>query len=265
MAATGTRAAAGHPLDPLSADEIRQAVAILRRDRGVGPRWRFGSIELREPAKQAVRAFSPATRSSARPTSCAGTATTAGPTRRASRSPATACCPGSTGPGEQPNFTDGRVPRVQRGAASSDPRRDRGARAPRHHRHRPRAHRHLGLRRRCSCPRSYRGRRVGWTDVWICDEAGSNPYAQPDQRAALRRRHQHDGAARDRGRRRRPTGRGRWASTCRGSCPASALRDDLKPLEIIAARGRLVHPRRQPRCAGSAGRCGSASTRARAS
>ena len=49
------RAAARHPLDPLSADEIRHAVAILRRDRGVGPRWRFGWIELAEPPKQAVR------------------------------------------------------------------------------------------------------------------------------------------------------------------------------------------------------------------
>ena len=44
-----------HPLDPLSADEIRQAAAILRRDQGVGDRWRFASIELREPSKQAVR------------------------------------------------------------------------------------------------------------------------------------------------------------------------------------------------------------------
>jgi primary-amine oxidase len=40
-----------HPLDPLTADEIRQATAIVRRDRGVGDRWRFASIELREPAK----------------------------------------------------------------------------------------------------------------------------------------------------------------------------------------------------------------------
>jgi primary-amine oxidase len=43
-----------HPLDPLTAEEIRQAVAILRRDQGVGDRWRFASIELREPAKPAV-------------------------------------------------------------------------------------------------------------------------------------------------------------------------------------------------------------------
>jgi len=34
-----------HPLDPLSADEIRQAVAVLRRDRNVDGAWRFASIE----------------------------------------------------------------------------------------------------------------------------------------------------------------------------------------------------------------------------
>jgi primary-amine oxidase len=40
-----------HPLDPLTAEEIRQAAAVLRRDRGVGASWRFASIELREPVK----------------------------------------------------------------------------------------------------------------------------------------------------------------------------------------------------------------------
>jgi primary-amine oxidase len=40
-----------HPLDPLSAEEIRRAAAIVRRDRGVGDGWRFASIELKEPAK----------------------------------------------------------------------------------------------------------------------------------------------------------------------------------------------------------------------
>jgi primary-amine oxidase len=48
-----------HPLDPLSADEIRSAAAILRRDRGVTERWRFASIELREPSKQAARDHRP--------------------------------------------------------------------------------------------------------------------------------------------------------------------------------------------------------------
>jgi primary-amine oxidase len=40
-----------HPLEPLSAEEIRQVAAVVRRDRGVGDGWRFASIELKEPAK----------------------------------------------------------------------------------------------------------------------------------------------------------------------------------------------------------------------
>jgi primary-amine oxidase len=46
-----------HPLNPLTAGEIRQAAAILRRDRGVGGTWRFASIELKEPAKRALAAL----------------------------------------------------------------------------------------------------------------------------------------------------------------------------------------------------------------
>src|SRR5262245_1515669 len=42
-----------HPLDPLSADEFRQAAAILRREH-VGENWRFASIELKEPEKGAT-------------------------------------------------------------------------------------------------------------------------------------------------------------------------------------------------------------------
>ena len=40
-----------HPLDPLSAGEIRRAAVTVRRVRGVGGSWRFASIELKEPAK----------------------------------------------------------------------------------------------------------------------------------------------------------------------------------------------------------------------
>jgi primary-amine oxidase len=40
-----------HPLDSLTAGEISKAAAIVRRDRGVGDGWRFASIELREPHK----------------------------------------------------------------------------------------------------------------------------------------------------------------------------------------------------------------------
>jgi primary-amine oxidase len=46
-----------HPLDPLSADEIREAAALVRRGRGVGDGWRFASIELREPDKADLAAL----------------------------------------------------------------------------------------------------------------------------------------------------------------------------------------------------------------
>jgi primary-amine oxidase len=45
-----------HPLDPLSADEIRQVAATLRAEKGVGDGWRFASIELAEPAKDELTA-----------------------------------------------------------------------------------------------------------------------------------------------------------------------------------------------------------------
>ena len=52
-------ARARHPLDPLTAGEFRQVAGVLRRDREVGPRWRIASIELREPAKDALGAGTP--------------------------------------------------------------------------------------------------------------------------------------------------------------------------------------------------------------
>ncbi len=46
-----------HPLDPLSSDEFATVTAILGREHGVGPGWRFAAIELVEPDKQALRQF----------------------------------------------------------------------------------------------------------------------------------------------------------------------------------------------------------------
>jgi primary-amine oxidase len=46
-----------HPLEPLSADEFRQAAALLRRDSGVTESYRFASIALDEPPKADVRAW----------------------------------------------------------------------------------------------------------------------------------------------------------------------------------------------------------------
>lgn len=44
----------GHPLDPLSADEVQRAVAILRKEQGLGDSWRFVTVTVAEPAREAV-------------------------------------------------------------------------------------------------------------------------------------------------------------------------------------------------------------------
>jgi primary-amine oxidase len=46
------------PLDPLNAPEfrVREAISVSR---GVGPGWRFASIELRELAKPAMPGWQP--------------------------------------------------------------------------------------------------------------------------------------------------------------------------------------------------------------
>ena len=48
-----------HPLQPLSADEIKAAVAILKAQQSLGERVRFISVALHEPAKSVVLGFEP--------------------------------------------------------------------------------------------------------------------------------------------------------------------------------------------------------------
>ena len=164
----------GHPLDPLTADEIRAAAAILRRDHGVGERWRFASIELREPGKQALRDGG-----------------------RLAREATVICWNRDDGnvykarvdltsdratsfdhqPDGQPNMTvdefrecdaalrrDPRVIEALAGRGITDMDRvliDTWAYGA-----------HL-------VPEQHRGGRVGWADVWYRDQPGSSPYANP--------------------------------------------------------------------------------------
>lgn len=46
-----------HPLEPLSADEVRQAVDLLKREGKVTPTTRFVSVSLKEPPKSAVHGW----------------------------------------------------------------------------------------------------------------------------------------------------------------------------------------------------------------
>ena len=47
---------ARHPLDPLSAEEIRAAVATVRREHATTDGWRFAVIDLHEPTKEELTA-----------------------------------------------------------------------------------------------------------------------------------------------------------------------------------------------------------------
>ena len=166
-----------HPLDPLTADEIRAAVAVLRRERGVGDGWRFASIELREPAKAVVRDFTPGT-----------------PIEREAEVICWRCEDGQAykarvalgeqsvtawehRPGEQPNMTVDEFHECNV-ALKEDPRVIEALTA-------------RGITDLDTVlidtwaygahllPEPYDDRRLGWADVWYRAEPGANPYAHP--------------------------------------------------------------------------------------
>jgi primary-amine oxidase len=164
-----------HPLDPLTAEEIREAAAIVRRDGGAGAGWRFASIELREPGKDVLAALE------------------AGHMRR--REAIVVCWDRSDGqayravvsltggglvsrdhlPGQQPNMT------VDEWHECDEMLRAHPALAE-------------ALARRgitdlslvltdmwaygaALVPERYQGLRIGWSDVWYRDSEEGNPYA----------------------------------------------------------------------------------------
>ena len=59
MEAVKTGRAIGHPLEPLTSEEIEAASAILKKERGLDADHRFVYVMLNEPAKKAVLAWKP--------------------------------------------------------------------------------------------------------------------------------------------------------------------------------------------------------------
>ena len=164
-----------HPLDPITADEIRAAVGLLRAQGHAGPGWRIASVELREPTKDVVRAF------------------TAGDAIH--REAIVVCWDRSDGmtykalvslteaevvswlalPGKQANATVDEYHEVEAVVLA-----DAGVRAA------------LAARGYTDLsmllvdgwtfgahvmPEQYRGRRISWCDIWSRDSAEGNPYA----------------------------------------------------------------------------------------
>jgi primary-amine oxidase len=220
-------AAVGHPLDPLSADEIRAAVAILRRDRGLTDRWRFATIELREPRKGDP---APAREASLllwnRDDGNAYKAVVSLTEDRVAS--------WEHRPGEQPNMTIDEFREVN--ATLRDDPRLVAALAQRGVTDMETVLLDVWAYGASLVPSQYGGRRVGWCDVWVREQHGSNPYANPiaglhpivDLNAMELLEVEDTGVVE-----RAPT-MGEYVPRL---VPDLRLRDDLKPLELRQPEG----------------------------
>ncbi|MCD6054944.1 MAG: Cu2+-containing amine oxidase [Rubrobacteraceae bacterium] len=155
-------AAVRHPLDPLTAAELRQAADILRREKDMSERWRFASIELKEPVKEALRGFAPED--------------------PIAREAVLVCCEGRVVswehcPGEQPNITVDEFHECDE-ALREDPRVAE-ALAVRGITNLDRVLFDTWAYGASLISEEYRGMRVGWADVWYRTAEDSNPYANP--------------------------------------------------------------------------------------
>jgi primary-amine oxidase len=227
-----------HPLDPLSAAEIRLVVAALRREQGVDDRWRVASIELREPSKSVLREYRPGM-------ACPREARVVCWSRDDGRTFAALVSIAQDRvlewrhePDGQPNMTGDEVhecdeamrrePRViealaRRGITDVDrvlvEAWAYGA--------------HL-------VPEQYSDRRLAWCDVWWRREAGSNPYAHPVtglhlvvdlNRMTLLE-------VEDSGHFEQPETMGEYIPRL---VPGLELRSDVRPLEITQPAGASFH------------------------
>jgi primary-amine oxidase len=192
-----------HPLDPLTADEIRRVTALLRRERGVArPQWRVAAIELREPAKEVARAhrsgdsFERVARAIVWDTrdGLAYVAVLSLPKSSGTESSA----PESSGPGSSGPELSGADDTLL--AWEPQPGRQPNATVDEWHECDEAMRRHpdviAALAERgiddpsltlidvwtygaTLIPEPFAGRRIGWCDVWLRGAPGGNPYAHP--------------------------------------------------------------------------------------
>ncbi len=168
-----------HPLDPLTAEEIRQAAAVLRRDRTIGDSWRIASIELREPAKAALPALEAASRTG----------------QRGSRDALVVCWDRADGqafratvsltgdevthwehlPGQQPNMTVDEWHECDEMLRAHPALAE--ALAKRGLTDMSRVLTDMWAYGAALVPERYKNRRIGWCDVWCRGSERGNPYA----------------------------------------------------------------------------------------
>ncbi|MGZ4172061.1 MAG: primary-amine oxidase, partial [Solirubrobacteraceae bacterium] len=225
---------ARHPLDPLTAEEIRRAAAVLRRDRGVDGRWRFASIELHEPPKEVVRSWQPGDDPEREARVVCwnrddGRAYKAGVSLTRD-----AVVTWAHEPDGQPNMTVDEVHECD--AAMRREPRVIEALARRGITDMDRVLVEAWAYGAHLLPEPYSDRRLGWADVWYRSQPGSNPYANPvtglhlvvDLNAMELLEVEDTGAIPE------PATMGEYIPRL---VPGLVLRDDLQPLEIRQPAG----------------------------
>ena len=233
-----TRVTHPHPLDPLTADEMRQVQALLAPRAGRRrPGWRIASIELREPAKEVVRAHRPGEPSSRAARACCWRRRTAGVRRCVSLTGDAVLGVGARSPADQPNTTVDEWHECD-AAMRAQPEVRAALAGPGDHRPGARCWSTCGPTARTCVPERYAGRRIGWGDIWVRAPPEGNPYAHPVAGPAPDRRPQRDGAAGDRGRRAigGPARDGRVRP--RAWCPGCGCATTQAPADHPARRGR---------------------------
>ncbi len=162
-----------HPLDPLTADEIRAVAAALLEEKGVSRSWRFASIDLAEPAK-AELAAGPSGIVRTAHAICWNTAD--GETYRAMVTlPGGEIAHWEHVPGVQPNMT------VDEWHECDEMLRRHpaviGALAARGITDMSLVLTDVWAYGAALVPQRYQGRRIGWSDVWTRGGHDGNPYA----------------------------------------------------------------------------------------
>jgi primary-amine oxidase len=163
-------------LDPLSADEIRTVAGILRREHVIDGGWRFASIEMLEPSKVELAAYEDGGAVPARRATVVCFKRAANATYKSVVSVSTDRAESFDHvPGVQPNFTvdefvecdrmlrqhpDFLAALANRGITDID-----------------NVFVDTWTYGDAVAPPEYRDRRLGWSDTWLKDGPGMNPYA----------------------------------------------------------------------------------------
>jgi primary-amine oxidase len=164
-----------HPLDPLSAEEIRQVATAVRRDRGVGDGWRFASIELKEPAKDDLPALESAELTSREATVVCWNRADGQAYQAVVSLTKDAVTAWQHRPGQQPNMTVDEWHECDVMLRSHPAVVE--ALARRGITDMSRVLSDMWAYGAALVPERYAGRRIGWCDVWYRDSERGNPYA----------------------------------------------------------------------------------------